>query len=198
MKLRAPSRQSLQWITEVLVVRRWQAVAFAALLGLCLSAVVYVGKREADHAAEQRQQLAAQDERLASAIKRLANLEHPSVRERRKQINRLLRVITPQQAANLGEALNRAPAPGASPPSNTSPPPQGHVSPPGTRPGGGGGGGNGGDGNPLPPVVPPSPPQPEPPLIPQLDFPPVDIDGDGPLPPIDLPPLPRGLVNLIG
>lgn len=197
--------EAARWVTEALVLKRWQAVVIAGLIGLSLSAVVYVWKQDAEHARERRAELAAQDKKLmatdrqlADAIRRLARLENPTVRERRKQIERLLEVITPEQASNLGDILNAPPAPGSTtPPQNTSPR-QGSRGPRGGR---GPNGRPGPDGNgPRPPVdLPPTPnpPRPPTPSPPQFDLPPFDLDGPGPLPPVDLPRIPPVLRGLI-
>jgi hypothetical protein len=203
-------RDAIGWITETVALRRWQIILICFCLGLVFAAVVYVGKQEANHAKQDRQELQAQNDRqdatdagIGAAITRLDDLterllrvENPSRADVRREIRRFIDGILqlpPDDRREVAEALDQAIR-------------QGQRGRAGERGAGGGRGGTGAPGqsgqpgSPGAPGTPGAPGETPPaqpgPVIPGVPTPPpftpvpqppsiVGID----VPPIDVPPI---------
>lgn len=189
------TRRAWKWLTEVIVLNRAAFLAVCGAIGVVLAVVVYFGVTEARHAREQRDRNAevnrqqdVTDYNLRQAIKRLGRLERPT----RSDVQRLIRLLgkkgqrqvlqqllgsaSPRQLQQLSQQVQRNPPAGIAPPTakHRHPSTPTPAAPQPTTPG------------PLPNNPVPSPPH-------TIDPPPIDLDGNGPLPPIDVPALPLPL-----
>jgi hypothetical protein len=189
-------RRVAEWGVDWLAgpANRWVFVLVLGILGVVVGLTIRERKHEDARADQERRQErrarargdaenAIRDRALAAAISRLEELEEF---ERAPAI-RLLRRLNPAQARELGEIVGGnelgAPDNGADGPSSRPGPPPAAGAPQ-TPPSGGS------PGAPAPgsPGAPESP-GPGPAPGPMLDVGPLDPDGPGGLPPIDLPPV---------
>lgn len=184
-------RRAIDWLAAP--TPRIAIVLMCFAIGCTIAGTIYVGKREDARADRER---AHERHARRKEDRRLHRLE----RANSQQIERLIRDLTPAQSRRLARRLiggltsrERAELGLPTPPGFTNPP---RRAPRRQAPGSGSPGPAPGPTTPAPPPPsspPPTPPRPpilpRPPLVPPLPLPPlpIDPDGDGPLPPIELP-----------